>query len=116
MNKNFLNTKVIMSLIGIYLVFLVGKMFYQSYEVNKEIDAIAGEIQKTKETNRELTEKIIYYKSGSYKERIARERLGMQKPGEEVIVILPEEKRPEDENAENNKTPNYIKWWKYFFS
>ena len=114
MKKPLNLTKYLVIATSFYLFFLVGKMFYQSYQVNKEIDSIAQEIQKTKELNRELTEKIIYYKSGSYKEKVARERLGMQKPGEEVIVILPEEKNPEDDKNKD-QSPNYVKWWKYFF-
>ena len=76
-----------------YLLFVVGKTLYQSYQVRKELDDMQAQIQELKDSNQQLQADITYYQSDSYKERIARERLGLQKPGEKVIVILPHDPR-----------------------
>lgn len=109
-------TKIFIVLLVGYLFFAVGRVIYQSYQVNGEIENLKKEIENLREQNNQYREKILYYQSPSYRERIARERMGLQKPGEEVIVILPEEKPKEDEEKKmTDNLPNYIKWWNYFF-
>ena len=98
-----------------YLLFVVGKTLYQSYQVRKEIDGMTVEMQTLRESNKKLQADILYYQSDSYKERIARERLGLQKPGEKVIVILPEQKQDVKEKDPYNKLTNPEKWWQFFF-
>ena len=102
-------------LVVAYLLFVVGKTLYQSYQVRHEIDLMAAEIGTLKESNRQLAANILYYQSDSYKERIARERLGLQKPGEKVIVILPEQKQNVAEKDPYTKLSNPQKWWQFFF-
>jgi cell division protein FtsB len=99
-----------------YLLFVVGKTLYQSYQVRKQIDNMEVSITKLQQTNRELSEKLLYYQSPSYAERIARERLGLQKPGEEVIVILPEKVAKVEEKDPYDKLSNQQKWWNFFFN
>jgi len=99
----------------LYLLYIVGKTLYQSYQVRREVDKLESSITLLEESNRELSSKIIYYQSASYREKIARERMGLMKPGEEVIVILPEEKPKVVEKDEDDSLPNYQKWWNFFF-
>ena len=98
-----------------YLLFVVGKTLYQSYQVRKELDDMQAQIQELKDSNQQLQADITYYQSDSYKERIARERLGLQKPGEKVIVILPEQKQNVKEKDPYDSLTNPEKWWQFFF-
>jgi cell division protein FtsB len=88
---------------------------YQSWKVNKEVQDLKSEISDLKKANEEYRQKLLYYQSPSYRERIARERFGLQKPGEEVIVIIPEEKPKIVKEKPEKKLSNYQKWWDYFF-
>jgi cell division protein FtsB len=107
--------RVIAGVVALYLLYAVGKTLYQSYLVRKEVEDLKISIAEMQQSNKELSEKIIYYQSPSYQEKIARERMGMQKPGEQVIVILPEE-RPKEVNEDPDAgLPNYQKWWNFFF-
>lgn len=83
--------------------------------MRKQVDNLEAQIVSMQQSNKELSEKIIYYQSASYRERIARERMGLQKPGEEVIVILAEEKKQTVETDPEDNMPNYQKWYKFFF-
>jgi len=107
--------RVLVGLVILYLLYVVGKTLYQSYLVRQEVDNLQKSITEMQASNKELSEKIIYYQSASYREKIARERMGLQKPGEEVIVILPEEKPKIVEEDADAALPNYEKWWKFFF-
>lgn len=107
--------RVLVGLVVLYLMYIVGKTLYQSYQVRKELDNLKVSITELQQNNKQLSEQIIYYQSASYREKIARERLGLMRAGEEVIVILPEEKpKTVDKDAEEG-LPNYQKWWNFFF-
>jgi len=107
--------RIVILLVIAYLLFVVGKTLYQSYQVRKEITSLENDIVEMRANNKDLSEKILYYQSPSYQERIARERLGLQKPGESVIVILPEPKAKVVEKDPYDAIPNYQKWWNFFF-
>ena len=107
--------RIIILLVIAYLLFVVGKTLYQSYQVRREITGLQNDIINMKAANKDLSEQILYYQSSSYQEKIARERLGLQKPGEQVIVILPEPKPKIVEKDPYDSIPNYQKWWNFFF-
>ncbi len=88
---------------------------YQSYGVNQQATALAKEIETIKLKNEDMIRKITYYKSLDYKEKIARERLGMQKAGEQVVVILPQTKVEIVEEAPVVNYSNPEKWYRFFF-
>jgi cell division protein FtsB len=107
--------RILVGLVALYLLYVVGKTLYQSYLVRKEVNNLKASITEMQQTNKELSAKILYYASDSYKERIARERMGLMKPGEEVIVILPEPKSKTTEEDPEAGLPNYQKWYNFFF-
>jgi len=115
MKKDKSIIRVIAGLIILYLLYVVGKTLYQGYQVRQEVENLKVSIENLSESNRDLSSKIIYYQSASYREKIARERMGLMKPGEEVIVILPEEKPKVVGKDEDDSLPNYQKWWNFFF-
>ena len=113
--ENKIWIRIIIALLVAYIVFSVGKVLYQNYKVNKEVAALKVQVEELKKANKEYSDKILYYQSPSYREKIARERLGLQKEGESVVVILPEERPKETEQGPKDTSPNYLKWWNYFF-
>jgi cell division protein FtsB len=116
MKKNNSYLRIIIGLAILYLLYIVGKTLYQSYQVHKEVEDLKVSITELQQSNKDLGEKILYYQSPSYQEKIARERMGLQKPGEKVIVILPESKNQVAEKDPDQGLPNYEKWWKFFFN
>ncbi len=112
-NNSYIRLVIVVALA--YLFFVVGKTLYQSYQVRKEINGLKVEIENMRLSNKDLSEKILYYQSPSYQEKIARERLGLQKPGEKVIVILPEESKKVAEKDPYDKLTGPEKWWQFFF-
>jgi len=123
---NFLSSRlitVISFIIIIYGAFGLARLIWKNYQVNQKIESLKKEITQLEEENFELRNEINYYKTNSYKERLAREKLNLQKPGEIVIVITqPEEdkfssvQKKEIKNKEKKLSgPNWQKWWNYFF-
>lgn len=113
-------------IIGISLTFLIlylaSKEAERNNEIEKEIEAFKQEAEKIKRNNLELEEKISYFETPEYQEKIAKEKLNLQKEGENVVIVkpvpIPKENEIQDkisEPAEEIKLPVYKKWWNYFF-
>jgi cell division protein FtsB len=113
--ENKIWSRILILILVVYVIFSVSRVLYQNYKVNKEVAALKVEIEELRKSNKEYADKILYYQSPSYREKIARERLGLQKEGEEVVVILPEERPKESEQKQEDKRANYQKWWDFFF-
>lgn len=69
-----------------------------------------------------MTERIAYFQTPQFQEKIAKEKLNLQKPDENVVVV----KNRDDQKAEvigvedevysdEVDTTNYQKWWDAFF-
>jgi len=99
----------------LYIFFLVGKVVYQNIKFNGIEKNLEKEVEVLEAENANLKNKILYYKTDSYKERVMRERLQYQKPGEQVLVITegPEGEKKKEEVVQ--KVSNAQKWWDFLF-
>lgn len=120
--------KIFLLLVFVALIFVCISIFKETYrknQVKKEIAALQEEAQRINKDNAEIKEKIAYLESPEYQIKEAKDKLGLQNPEENVIVVKPNiEKEPmedlsENKNSENipkiEEIPNHIKWWNYFF-
>lgn len=77
-------------------------------------------IEKTREENEELSRRVDTFKSEEYIEKQLRDKLGLAKEGE-IIIVLPDEETiskfaPSDEKEEEIlPDPNWKKWLNLFF-
>lgn len=108
-------------LIFCFVIFLA-VLFYlaegtiKSNRVNSEINDLQGEIGHLEKQNQDLSQLIDYLKSDTFIEQEAKLKMGLKKPGEN-LVVMPQNENPEAQNTsllEANKT-NPSKWWSYFF-
>ena len=104
--------------------FLAGQISKKN-EIEAEIEKLESEAMKIEKENNLLRDRISYFESRDFAEKEAKEKLNMQKPDENVVVvktkIIPEkmeEKEPEsiEEKIPIAEVSNVIKWWNYFFS
>lgn len=98
---------LILIVIG-FLVISNWKINQKRVELRSQIEALRKEIQILEEKKQELEAGISQTKGEEYLEKEAREKLGLKKPGEEVVAILPPEKNEEDYN------PPTTRPWKKF--
>ncbi|MFW2491200.1 FtsB family cell division protein [Clostridium chromiireducens] len=73
-----------------FIIFFVFSYIKQSITVNriqKEIDSKQSQLDEVKQKNQRLQDEVekINSDSSDYLEKLARERLGMIKPGEKVV-------------------------------
>lgn len=75
-------------------------------------------LDKLRIKNEELKKQLEYVNSDAFIEKEARDKLGLGKAGE-TILILPENLEiigvNQPEISANQSLPNWEKWWKLFF-
>lgn len=114
-------------LLGIGAIAAVSFVSYKeakrNQQINGEIEAMRQEAEKIRKNNENLKEKISYFETPAFQEGVAKEKLNLQKPDEQVVMVKPSEYyESRGENVSDNQTekaeediPNYLKWWNQFF-
>ncbi|MFA5715060.1 MAG: septum formation initiator family protein [Candidatus Paceibacterota bacterium] len=80
-----------------FLLYSNVKMFQKRMELNKELQKIDSNVESLTKEKDLLKFRVGETSSKEYLEKVAREDLGMQKPGEKVVVI-----KKSDSVSENN--------------
>jgi len=124
--RNALGT-IFFVLLGIVLIVVIGVAAFKETKrmsaIDKEIAVLEEEARMVKQDNMKLTDRIAYFNTEAYQERIAKEKMNLQKEGENVVVItkrpkeivLGDTKEKIEEEAVQEDLPNYVKWWQVFF-
>jgi len=88
----------------------------KNYKVDTEIQDLQNEIKALEGQNQEFDQLINYLKSESFIEQEAKLKLGLKKPGENMVVI-PQTDTGNNSNGDekNEQLSNPTKWWIYFF-
>lgn len=88
---------VIVALLLVYISFSLVARFDQLHDMQNDLDAIQKEIAEMRDKNQGLQKQIERLQSDAYVEQVAREKLGLVKPGEARIVPV----QPEGSDASN---------------
>ncbi len=83
-----------------------GQQFFQLHGINQNIDRIQQDITSMRQKNQQLSLEIKRLQSDAYIERIAREQLGLVKPGETVLLkaeVNPGKALPKDTVVDVNE-------------
>jgi len=124
---------VVNVVIIVFLGLTFGREYFRSREIQSEISKLQTQADTLAARNIALSELQTAIQTESFIEREARLKLGMKKPGEEVVVIQegkveegiedldgPEVKSDPldlvlDDQAGQLRIANSTKWWYYFF-
>ena len=74
-------------LVIIYLVMVLAETVKRNYDLGRQIDALNAQMTVLKDQRDNLAYSIQYYKTDSFRDREARSQLGLQLPGENVIIV-----------------------------
>ena len=121
--KLFYSPKFI-TLVGFIILILISiplaKNISKRYVVNQEVMDLEQEISDLESKNKDFKIFVSYLESDQFVEEQARLKLGLKKPGEEVIVLKEDLTASSSQtnlaNNDNQNIPNYLKWWNYFFN
>ena len=87
MGKKLILKKIIIVGFIVFFTFSYIRQFVTMNRIQKEIDSKQSQLDEVKKKNDRLQEEVekINSDSADYLEKLARERLGMIKPGEKVV-------------------------------
>jgi cell division protein FtsL len=95
---------------------------YRSREIEKEIEGLKQEAERIQNENETIQKQIDYYSTSQFVEKVSKDKMNMQKPDENVIIVnrtnseQPQIAGVQSETVQNSQEiPNYIKWWNFFF-
>jgi cell division protein FtsB len=71
----------------IYMFAILTNETGKNYNLRAKTDDLDNQINQLQSQIEELGYKVTYYQTSNYKEKVARDKLGMQKPGEQVVIV-----------------------------
>jgi len=92
----------------------------QQIKLKKELSKLEAQNSLLEKENKEAVDKIEKMQTDYFQEKVAREKLGLQKPGEQVVVITSQNTQSDQTTKSisksfNEKISNLKNWWNYFF-
>ncbi len=104
----------------LYALVATGQKAVENYRLNQQADALRAEISGLKAQNVQLQGQIEQARTDTAIETIAREQLGLVKPGDHPLVLVSDGSTraasPTEAPAPPPPEPVWRQWWDYFFS
>ena len=101
--------------LAIFLFISNWRISHRRAELYAQIELLQRKIEDLTQENIKIKEEIIFAGEEDFLEQVARERLGLRKPGEQVIIVLPpEEIEPkEQEQVEKSFWQRVLDWLRF---
>lgn len=113
---------VFWSIFGFWFVFFLLysniKIFQKRTELNKNLETLDSTVESLTKEKDSLNFSLGETNSSEYLEKVAREDLGMQKPGEQVVIIKKDSNVSKNNNSDNNVLQiftGFVNWIKGLF-
>ena len=90
MSKNRRRALIIFLLFCLYITYFFAQNFVYYLDLQEDLEAMEGEIASLEEDRQKHIEELEYAGSLDYVEKVAREKLGLVKEGETLMVIIEE--------------------------
>ncbi|SDK97892.1 FtsB family cell division protein [Halanaerobium congolense] len=107
--KDFLLNPVFITIIAIIAV-IAAFNFYQNMtrmtQIENKIKKIEAEIAETEAENEQLQKQIQNSDNKEYIEEVAREKLGLVKPGEKLLIPVESENEEQGDNQDQEDNDN----------
>ena len=113
MKRNFL--LLLAFLVGIILVVNSTKRLLNFRLTASKVTEEEVRLKKLQEENEALQRDLEYKRSQEFTEGEIRNKLGLVKEGETVIILPKEQDRDQLPETSRVKKPNWWKWWDLFF-
>jgi len=120
--KKILSSKPLSYLLALLLFFAlvsVGREISRQINIKKELNSLKEQTTALELENQKLVNDLEKIQTEYFREKAARLQLGLRKPGERMIVIIPSESSGEsgtnEEKYFQRKISNLKIWWQKFF-
>lgn len=98
-------------LLGLFLIFYNLRIYQKRAELQERVHELQGQIQELSQREQQLQRQLELSATAEYQEQVLREQGLYQKPGEEVVTIVPLEE-PEQKQQQDKAWWNPWTWFK----
>jgi cell division protein FtsB len=110
-----------LNLVGIvaivYLIVVLGETIKRNYDLDQQVNSLNTQITNLQDQKDQLSYNIAYDNTNSFRDREARSKLGLQLPGENVVIIPHADPAPTPAANPATKQPakksNLQKWFDF---
>ena len=88
----------------------MGVNVWKLYRAGDKVEIARKTLAEVQAEQEKLKKQLEYVQSDEFVEREAREKLGLGKPGE-TVVIVPTPELPPSAKASEGRQSNWRKWW-----
>lgn len=106
--------KLLIIIFCLYLIVTTIQAIVDLWRAGGKIDKRESALKQLETEQVRLSQEIKEASSPANIEKIARDKLNLARPGEEIIII-PQELLAPPKEASPDATPNWQKWWRLFF-
>ena len=103
----------------LYALFATGQKALDNYRLNQQADALRIEVRDLRNENIALQQQILQARTDASIESIARQQLGLVRPGDNPLVLIPAGPAVgSDAQTTPQPTPTpppWRQWWDHFF-
>ena len=103
----------------LYALLATGQKAYENYQLNQQADSLRADVRNLRAENVRLQQEIVQARSDASIESIAREELGLAKPGDHAVVLVPDTASVPAQTAPVPAAvvspPPWRQWWDVFF-
>lgn len=103
----------------LYALVAIGQKALENYQLNQQAEALRTEVVSARARNVELQQQIEQARTDTAIETIAREQLGLVKPGDHPIVVVAQPNQSAPQPASPPPAvparPTWRQWWDYLF-
>jgi len=110
--------KLLVLVLGIYFIVSLLQQILSLWRAEERIRIAQRKVEEAKEKNEELVERLKYVQSEEFIEKEVRDKLGMGKGGETVVIVpkdLIEKEIKKAQKEEPEKVPNWRLWKEAFW-
>ncbi|HEX5429730.1 MAG TPA: septum formation initiator family protein [Patescibacteria group bacterium] len=115
---NFLKSKfgtVALAGASILILFVTVRLLAEKYHVDKQIRQLTARAEDISSQNQQLSDLVNYLNTDEYRDKAAREQLGLKKDGE-VVVALPQQSTEQSQDQPPQAPASHPQeWFDYFF-
>jgi cell division protein FtsL len=105
----------------LYALVMTGQKAVENYQLNQQAGGLRAQIVGLRAQNVQLQQQIEQARTDAAIETIAREQLGLVKPGDRPLVLVSDRSAPSaapvaaEAVARATPEPTWRQWWDYFF-
>lgn len=110
--KNKLLYWILVGVMGVFMVRLSGSV-WRLWKAGERIKQAEADVRKQEAENQDLKKRLAEVQSPEFVEKEAREKLGLGKEGE-TIVVMPDNANPKSQISNPNNEANWRRWWKVY--